>query len=364
MILNLYMARKYLTAFALVFGVMLGILLLIDMVEQLRQFSGRPLGLGEATHLALLRLPASLYAVLPLVAMLATLAMFMGLARSSELVVTRAAGRSALHVVAAPVLVALAIGAFALAALNPIVAATSTQYELRAARISGTDDSVLSVSREGLWLREGVGNGQRVISASGASAGGARLHQVSILGFDEAVGPVERYEAAEAELVAGSWLLHDAKAWKLDEANPELGATMHDELRLPTELNPARIRDSFSAPGSIAIWDLPGFIAALDRAGLSAREHRVWLQMELAMPLFLVAMVLLGAGFTMGHYRSGHRGLLVLVALLCGFAAFFLRNLAQVLGENGHIPVALAGWSPPVVAILLALALLLHLEEG
>ena len=56
--------------------------------------------------------------------------------------------------------------------------------------------------------------------------------------------------------------------------------------------------------------------------------------------------------------------LLVLLALLGGFAIFFLRNFAQVLGENDQIPIVIAAWSPPIAAALLAVSLLLHLEDG
>ena len=86
--------------------------------------------------------------------------------------------------------------------------------------------------------------------------------------------------------------------------------------------------------------------------------------MELALPLMLAAMVLVGAGFTMRHTRFGKTGMMVLFALLAGFALFFLRNFAQVLGNNGQIPVLLAAWSPPVAATLLSLGFLLHLEDG
>lgn len=364
MILSRYMARKFLNAVGIVLGVMIGILFLIDLVEHLRQHAGRGIGMAEAARLSALHLPGALYEVLPLIVMLATLAMFVGLARSSELVVTRAAGRSALYVVAAPAVVALLLGGLAVTVVNPIVAVTSTQYELRQARIQGSDDQIMTISRDGLWLREGWQDGQRVISASRAERGGTVLHDVTILGFDGARGPVTRIEAREAELTPGYWQLRDAKEWPLEPPNPERNARRHVSHDLPTTLSAARIRESFASPGSIGIWDLPGFIEALDRAGLSAREHRVWLQMELALPFFLMAMVLVGAGFTMRHFRAGNRGVLVLAALLCGFAAFFLRNLAQVLGENGQIPVALAAWSPPIVALALALALLLHLEEG
>ena len=39
-------------------------------------------------------------------------------------------------------------------------------------------------------------------------------------------------------------------------------------------------------------------------------------------------------------------------------------DIAETLGGNGDIPVPLAAWSAPTIAILLALGLLLHLEDG
>jgi lipopolysaccharide export system permease protein len=364
MILTRYMALRYFKSFLGVLAVMALILMLIDTVEQLRRFGGAGVGFAGALQLAALRMPSSVYAVLPLVGLLATLAMFVALARSSELVVVRAVGRSALAVLAAPVLVAVVLGVAAIAVLNPVTAATAQQYDLMVARIGGDEASLLSVSRDGLWLREAAPAGQRVIRASGGSADGSRLTEVSILTFGPDAGPVKQIEAQAAELQPGAWLLREARQWDLTLPNPQTGATDHAELRLPTELTPAALRDSFGPPATIPLWELPAFIATLDRAGFAALEHRVWLQRELALPLMLAAMVLIGASFTLYHIRATRQGLRVLMALLAGFGAFFLRDFAQVLGENGQIPVVLAAWSPPAVAGLLALGLLLQLEEG
>jgi lipopolysaccharide export system permease protein len=158
--------------------------------------------------------------------------------------------------------------------------------------------------------------------------------------------------------------LRNAKFWDLASANPEVAARLERRAALPTDLTRERIRDSFGKPSAIPIWDLPAYIAQIETAGFSARAHRVWLQMELAQPLLLGVMVLVAAGFTMRHARFGRTGQMVLLAVLGGFGIFFLRNFAQVLGENGQIPVALAAWSPPVAGGLLALGLLLHLEDG
>src|SRR5690606_21763634 len=154
------------------------------------------------------------------------------------------------------------------------------------------------------------------------------------------------------------------KMWDLTAANPELGAvTLPEYTCLPSDLTPERIRDSFGTPNAVPIWQLPSYIDGLESAGFTARSYRLWFQMELAQPLLLAAMVLIAAGFSMRHSRFGKTGTMVLYAMLAGFAVFFLRNFAQALGDSGQIPIVLAAWSPPLAAALLALGLVLHLED-
>ncbi len=364
MTLGLYIARRFLRSVGIVFLIFLGMMLLIDMVEHLRRFGGQGLSLAGAAQLAALNVPASLYRILPLIVIFGAITMFLGLARSSELVVIRAAGRSGLRFLVAPVAAALALGALAVAVLNPLVASTSREFGEAFARQARGSESVLSISASGLWLRQGGADGQTVIQAARADGDGTRLYGATFLTFAPDGTPLKRIEADEALLVRGAWDLTDAKLWDLTAPNPEAAARTEDRARLPSDLTAARIRDSFGDPASIPIWDLPGYIDRIEAAGFSARAHRVWLQMELALPLLLSSMVLVAAGFTMRHVRAGRTGVLVLFAILGGFAIFFLRNFAQVLGENGQIPVVLAAWGPPVAAFLLSLGLLLHVEDG
>jgi lipopolysaccharide export system permease protein len=264
----------------------------------------------------------------------------------------------------APVVTALGIGAFAVAVLNPLVAATSHRYDVLSAG-HARGGSVLSISDAGLWLRQGDANGQTVIEAKRANLDGTELYEVTFLTFGPDGTPNQRIEAAQAKLTPGFWSLTQARLWPLSEANPQRGVQVLAEgATLATDLTRDRIHDSFGTPSAISFWNLPAYIAGLERAGFSARSHLVWYQIELAHPLLLAAMVLIAAGFTMRHARMAQTGVLVLLALLSGFGVFFLRNFGQVLGENGQIPVILAAWSPPVAAVLLALGFLLHLEDG
>ncbi len=363
--LDLYFARRFLSSFMGLFVLFLAFYALLDMVDQLRQFDARRIGFLAILHLTALNVPAGIYRILPLIVILATIALFLSLSRKSELVVTRAAGRSALRSLISPVIVAFLLGTLAVAMLNPIVAATTKQYEAVSSHYSQREASVLSISKEGLWLRQGNADGQTVIRAERSNLDGTHLFSVSFVGFGADGGPSYRVEAEGALLTEGAWQLSNAKKWDLRRTtNPEQEAETIPSMSIPSDLTADQIRDSFGTPSAIPIWELPAFIERLELAGFSARMHRVWLQMELALPLMLSAMVMIGAGFTMRHTRFGKTGLMVLLAVLTGFTTFFLRNFAQILGENGQIPIMLAAWAPPLAAILMTLGLLLHMEDG
>lgn len=365
MTLHLYFARRFMRTFLGVLLIFFAVLALIGLIEQIRRFGSADTGFSTLVVLSILAVPEALYRILPLIMILSTVGLFLSLARSSELVVTRATGRSALKSLIAPVIIALLIGVVGVAAGNPIVAATQKQYERIAARISG-EVSTLSVSAEGLWLRQGSREGQTVIRADRANLDGTELIGVTFLGYDRDGRPTYRVEATRAELVTGAWAITDAKEWRFDTDAmiPEVESFESQKMSLASNLTRNQILDSFGTPSAIPIWELPGFIRRLEAAGFSARIHRTFFHMELALPVLLVAMVFVGAGFTMRHTRFGRTGLMVLMALGLGFALFFIRNFAAILGENGQIPVILAAWGPPVAAVLLPLGLLLHLEDG
>jgi lipopolysaccharide export system permease protein len=364
MTLHFYFARRFLWTFLGIFAVFFLFQVLLDLVEQIRRFDSS-VSLGEVMKLTLLNTPEGMYQILPLVMILSSITLFVSLARSSELVVTRAAGRSGLVALAGPMCVAVIIGCLAVAMGNPIVAATSKAYsDLRETyRNGGT--AALSIGAEGLWLRQSDPRGQTVIRAARANTNGTVLYDVTFVAYSERGGPVQRIEAAEAELVAGAWELRDAKEWPLAAGlNPETNATQHDVLTVPSTLTEDSIKDRFGRPSAISVWELQSFISDLEDAGFSARRHVVWLQMEMARPVFLLSMVLIGAAFTMRHSRMGGTGIAVLSAVMLGFSLYYVRNFAQILGENGQLNAMAAAWVPPVASVFLALGLILQREDG
>lgn len=357
-----YIFLRFLAMFARVMLIFLGILFTIGLVDELGALQGDQ-GIARAAYMSVMGQIETVYTILPLVVIIAAISMFMGMSRSSEIVAVRAAGQSGLRFLLAPSFAALLIGIVAVALFNPLVTAMATQHGIEKGRIATT--SVLYAQGSGLWLRQGAQDGQVMINAASADQANLVLQQVSFIGFDAGGAVIWRIEAEEAKLAPQAWVLRNAYRWDVTQPNPQKARQLlPDGTELPTDLQPKDVTSGFGKPTSVPIWALAGHIEALEKAGFSARAYQVWLHSELAKPLSMVVMVLVAAGFTMRHIRAGNSAQMVLYAVLIGFGIFFLRNIAQVFGQNGQVPVLLAAWGPTLAASLLAISLLLHLEEG
>lgn len=100
MILHRYIARRFAMMFLSILAIFAILQVLLDFIEQLRRFDG--VGFATVLQLTFLKLPEGMYELVPLIVALAAISMFLSLARSSELVVARAAGRNGVTLVLAP----------------------------------------------------------------------------------------------------------------------------------------------------------------------------------------------------------------------------------------------------------------------
>ncbi len=364
MILHFYFARKFAFCWFSVLVIFYLFCLITEFANQLR-WHAELTNFKMVFYLAILNSTEVIYATMPLIMVFASIWLFLSLARSSELIVARATGRSGLTLVLGPIVISAVISVFIITTLNPIVAYTTARYLTLSQEIKNAGQSIFSVGTEGLWLRQGDAKGHTVIRASGANGTGSVFYDVSFFIYDEKGVLSSRVEANVARLGDGKWLLYQSKSWPLiGQGNPEENSIVLNKTSLPTDVTKEQIRDRFETPATMPFWRLPTAIERLKNAGFSAIRHEVWLQAEFARPLFLISMVLLGAAFSMRHVRFGGTGLAILSAVICGFSFYYVRNFAQVLGESGQLPVLIAVWTPPIASFMLSLSILLHMEDG
>ena len=370
--LALYVARRFAAAcLAMLAGLTL-LVALFDFIELLRRAATRPdAGFALVAQIAGLRLPFVAMQLLPFAVLLGGLLAFWRLSRSSELVVARAAGVSAWGFLSGPVLVALVLGLVGTIGVSPLSSSMLARAERLDHAYLRNASGLTALAGGRLWLRQAdrglEPGGQAILSgrpvsdrrAGSAAAGGFAMTDVSLWRLGANDRPLARVEAPRARLLPGQWVLDDAVVFNADRS-----AGPRQAVLFPTELTPDRIENSFASPDTLSFWALPGFIEVLEAAGFSAVRHRLHFQTLLSLPVLAAAMALLAAGFSMRSSRRGGVARMLAAGIAAGFALFVLDRIAGEFGEAGTLPVALAAWAPTVAGLLIALALLLHLEDG
>lgn len=358
--MSFYIGRRYLLNVALVFLVFAVTIASADMVELLRRASGpgRTVPFGVLLQMVLLRVPFMAQKALPFAVLVGGILTFARMTRSRELVVARAAGVSVWQFLFPTLLVAILLGGFAMTVINPFASVAVSRYERMDAAYLGGDVSLLALSKSGIWLRQGDGDGQSVVHAERIDQETLTLHSVVIFlyaGEDKFVG---RIDAAEARLADGYWNLKEALFSAPDEEERH-----RTTARIGTNLTVERIQNSFSPPETLSFWALPDFIRVLEESGFSAAKHRLHWHSLLAGPLLLCAMVFVAATFSLRFMRRAI-WMLVTGALLAGFLFYVVSDLVMALGLSGKIPPTLAAWTPAGIFTMLGVASLFHLEDG
>ncbi|MGV6840097.1 MAG: LPS export ABC transporter permease LptG [Planktomarina sp.] len=365
MTLHLYFIRRLLIGFAATAAVFFALTFVIELMEHLRKLAGKDISFAQTLGLITLIAPKRLYEIMPLIAVIASVVVFSSMSRSSELVATRAAGRSGMRFLSAPILAMFVMGALIIGVINPLTSAAAKKYEQDMARyINPLASNAFAVSGNGIWLRQSDAAEDLIIHALKGSLDGRVLFEPSFWGYGP-TGQSTRYIRAEkTTLTDGQWALENVQVWSFNNGrlieSPESLATLH----IPTTLTVNQIQDSFGAPDSINFWKLPSFIRDLERTGFSALRHKVWYQTQLALPLFLTALTLIGAAMTIRPSRLQNNALAILGAIMIGIGFYFIRNFSTLLGENGQIGIISAAWVPPIAALGIALAIVLQREDG
>lgn len=367
MTLSIYLAKRFLRDFTRVLFIIALLIFLVELLETIRRYSGRGASFENSVVLALTHLPVFVSQALPLVIMLASLTFCVTLARSNEFIVSRAAGVSAIRTLQAPILLSLAIGTLSVLFFDPVAAKLDQRYDLLRDIYTGNSAAkTVTVSANGIWMRQKTETGHLVVNADRASREGAVLHAVTVLEFDAHGRAKQRINATTAVVSADRWVMYNGRIWQLGRTveNPEKQARTFTLHSIPINISQSQILDGYPAPETLNVWEIPAFVAAMERAGFSSVNHKVHFQMQIVRPFLFAAMLMVGAIFTFQNARLGNLGISVLLALLFGFGIYFIQNLALTLGQAGELPPIMAAWVPPLAAMLMAVGLFLHLEDG
>lgn len=358
--LSWYFIRVYGMNFLILLTALLCVIYIFDIVELLRRASKyENATLGVVLQMGLFKLPEVGQMIFPFAILFSAMWTFWLLTKKSELVVIRAAGLSVWQFILPLVLTAFIIGLLKIAAINPLSAVFISKYEALETQYISKRTSSISISEQGLWLRQDYNGGKAILHADKVSLPSWTLRDVSVYIFSPQYDFLRRIDADSSVLNDDAWQFKKAVSNEPGQL-PKTG----NEFVLPTNLSVGELESSFSNPQTISFWKYPNYIKVMEETGFDATPLKINFQTLLAQPLLFIAMVLLAASVSLRQQRLQGTSLLILSGIGIGFLIFFVSSFLQALGASGQISIYIAAWFPAIISVLLGITAMLILEDG
>lgn len=357
--LSRYIARRVLKAISLAFLIVVSIIILVDFVEGSRSLDSE-ISSSELVILTLFKAPTLIEETIPFIVLFGVMGALYGLNRSSELVVMRASGLSVWRFLS-PVIILTGLLGLAWALLfNPFASDFMSRHD-------SLQESLIGVSEtqtRNVWLREGDSLTQTVIRAEGIDFIGRKLVNATFYQMDVEADQrtvfARRYDTPEAVLTPqGYWQLSDV----IENAPGEVTRRTAN-ISLPTDITTRQFQEVGQKSSAPPFWSLPGAIKNSELAGFSALFLKMRFNKLMALPILLIAMSVIAAGVSLRLARQGGTFKLLVTGAAIGFLVYFIDSIVATFGEVGLIPIVLAAWSVPLLALLMGVIYLLTIEDG
>ncbi len=354
-----YLAMQFLLGIAVVYAGFLALAFSIDIVDLLNRTAGHNVAMPVVIGMAVLQLPDLGQKMMPFAILLGGVFTFVRLSRSQELVAARAAGISAWDFMLPPLAVAVTIGVVTVTMFTWLSAQMFSEFAGLEARYIKGEASQLSISQNGLWLRQGDEQQQSVIHALRVADQGRHLQDVVVFLYGAGDKFLGRIDARSADLGNQAWQMTNAFV-----SGPAGSPVYHPHYSLATTLTPDQILESSASPDTLSFWKLPEFIRAAQAAGFSATRYQLYLYTLYALPVLFAAMVFMAASFSLKSSREGGVAKVILSSALCGFGVYFFSEMTRKMGEAGTLPILLAAGAPAIASIFIGMTLVFNQEDG
>lgn len=355
--LDYYFCRKYVGQFVMMFVIIAVFVTLIDFIEQARRFPNLDFGglMGKVGW----QLPVNLVLFSPLIVLLSSIGFAIGLTRSSEMVVARAAGRSLMRNFMGPMMSAFLLSLALLGILNPLAARSHQYFQTLNDAQTAREQSVLSVGKNGVWLRQNEDEGYSIIAARQVDSRTLTFKDVTWVRYQSDHSIAEQIQARSANLGEDRvWRLFETLSWSFTDGDIELQAERAKEQQFTSQIDTEDLWEDLTSPQFISIWRMPEFIETLRTIGFSTHKHVAHFYHQLTLPVFYLSLMVLGSSLTMLHFRSNRQSLQVLIAVTLGFGLYYMRDLAYILAENNQLSALWATAAPTSAALFVAIGVL------
>lgn len=351
-----YVRRQILLSATFVLVAFLGLFTFFDFLAELDQLLRPGVRFSSVFLNILLGLPARVYELAPLAALIGAVYTLAGLASTSQFTAMRSAGldmRMALYMMLRTGLVIV----FITVLVGEVVTPMSERMAVASAEGGRAGSGRL---KSGQWMRDSL-------YVDGA------LHRVRFVNFvdyieGEGLRGLNVYEFTPGHRMT-QWLqarravYQGSGTWRLEEVRqrvfaPEAAAmpeglrdTTQAELSWVSSIDPDLLSGLYVKPERMSVLQLWRYQAFLEENRQNADAVKLALAKKMVYPLAILVMMVIALPFAYLQVRSGGVSVKIFIGIMLGIGFYLLNNLFSHLSAVANMPPLISASVPSLIAL-------------
>jgi lipopolysaccharide export system permease protein len=343
-IINQYLIVNYLKIVANAVLIFLALGIILNLFEEIEFFKGINASPALPYVLSLSFVPTLIIDLLPFIIFLSSMFYFLQIKTNKDLLFVKVFGYSNLKILIIIAFFTFIFGCAVLLAANPITSALVKYYETEKAKYARDVDHLISVNKNGVWIKENRQTGYVIISAKNLEAN--YLKKISIYVFNNDGRVLKRIEAETAEISSNPWKLNNGFVYDFVNKDEK---TVFKEYEFKTEKILDKINSLYKNLNTVSFIELIKNYSQLNDIGYSKKLLDKKMHIFISLPFFLFLMVVLAAIFTIGNVNSKQNYYYVIMSILASVIIYYFKDLSIALGQTEKIGLILSVWMPIIV---------------
>ena len=357
-ILN-YILSNFFKYFFIVILVIYSFGVILNLFEEIEFFKKVDVNLLLPLALTFIFVPSTILNLLPFIIFISCMIYLIKIRNNKDFLILKINGFSSIKIFLILAFTSFVLGWVVLLAINPATSSMLKFYEKTKSQYAEDIEHLVSFNKNGLWIKEKVKNGERIISAN--KPDGKFLIDVEIFEFDKNFSLSKRVTSKSANIENNEWILENVELFKND--NSIFVKKTYDKLKINSNFNFEKINNLFNDANTVSFIDLIFNHNKLLDKGYNENFLNESMHSMLVFPFFLFLMTGIASILTMHTLKRSDNFKFIIAGLITCIFVYYLKDLSIALGKTGRLPIILSIWSPIITLSLFTFIGILQINE-
>ena len=319
--------------------------LILNLFEEVEFFKNSNESLFLPVILTLSYIPNLIFInLMPFIIFVSAMVFFISIKNNNELLTLKVFGYSNVKIIFIMSLMSFLFGLIILLVINPVTSNMVKYYEKTKSNYSKDTDHLVTINRNGVWIKESKKNDLYVINAKKLDNNYLTNVSINIISNNFVK---RRIESERANVSNNKWIIENPKIFDFS-LNGEITKKYENTLEFNSFYNVEKLNNLFKNLDTISFYELITESKKLISRGYETSTISEKINSFLALPFFLSLMTILAAIFTVNNKNSNNINYFMVGVLTCA-VIYYMKDLSVALGKSDRISTEISVWIPVII---------------